>query len=49
MMHLLVYFLVLSVMIVSYYDTTLISLFINYCVTSDFCQYDIHDTMTNRN
>jgi hypothetical protein len=29
---------------VSYYDTTLTSLFINYCATLDFCQHSMHDT-----
>jgi hypothetical protein len=29
---------------VSYYDTSLISLFINWCDTSDFCQHTIHNT-----
>jgi hypothetical protein len=29
---------------VSYYDTTITSLFINCCVTSAFCQHGMHDT-----
>jgi hypothetical protein len=29
---------------VSYYDTTLISLIINWCATSAFCMHKIHDT-----
>jgi hypothetical protein len=29
---------------VSYYDTTLTSLLINYSATSDFCLYGMHDT-----
>jgi hypothetical protein len=37
-MYLLVDFQVL----VSYYDTTVTRLFINYCATSDFYQYDLH-------
>jgi hypothetical protein len=32
---------------VSYYDTTLTSLFINYCVTSAFYQHGMHDTTYN--
>jgi hypothetical protein len=29
---------------VSYYDTSLTSLFINWYATSDFCQHGMHDT-----
>jgi hypothetical protein len=29
---------------VSYYDTSLISLIINWCATSAFCMHEMHDT-----
>jgi hypothetical protein len=29
---------------VSYYDTTVTSLLLNYCATSDFCLCGMHDT-----
>jgi hypothetical protein len=30
--------------ILSYYDTSLISLIINWCATSAFCMHEMHDT-----